>query len=237
MPSTKPAKKSEMLEVRLSYKDKQDLQNKAKAEGLSVSEVVRHLISDYLAQPKSRALSQRIMEIIMRGHTKTKSAIATTGLIILGALTLSPLSNAEDISLNLQGTAIQPVMENGENGLRTRRFETEILLDSGKTVSLGFDGSHLQTENISDLTNENVPETPHSDDLIITVSAKNIDDKVQIDMKILMITPNSEGQATKLVANPKLTANFDEKSTIELELEGNQVFNLVVTPTKLSKSE
>jgi len=59
-PHTKPAKKSETLEVRLSHPDKRALQDKAAFEGRTVSAVVRGLISSYLSQAEPRSKTSHL---------------------------------------------------------------------------------------------------------------------------------------------------------------------------------
>ena len=48
------AKKSEMLEVRVSYETKRKLSARAKSEDRTVSDVVRNLIDSYLVHPISK---------------------------------------------------------------------------------------------------------------------------------------------------------------------------------------
>ena len=57
MSGSREPKKSETIEVRLPHKVKSALMNKARAEGMSASEVIRQSIDSYLAQQPKEARS------------------------------------------------------------------------------------------------------------------------------------------------------------------------------------
>jgi hypothetical protein len=216
MPPSKPPKKSEMLEVRLSYEDKKKLQAKARQDGVSVSETVRRLISNYLAPSESRTTLQRLKESIMKNHLKTKSALAAAGIACIGALTFAPLSAADEVGLKLQGSSVQSL----KDGTRTRNFETEILIDEGKTIVLGLDGGLLNEQNISEAKDG---------DLMLTLRVDKTEEGLVLDFKIHQTIENENGVETKLVAKPKLTTSFDTESKIVLNLEENETLSLLVT--------
>lgn len=217
MSSSKRPKKSEMLEVRLSYEDKQNLQHKAHVDGHSVSEVVRQLISNYLNPAKSRTFPQTLMETFMRANRNLKSALAIGAVALIGALSFAPLSNAEEVGLKLKGSAVQSL----KDGTRTRTFDTEILIDEGKTLILGFDGNMLSQKDI-----KNAKEG----DLMLILSANRVDETIVLDFKIHQTMENEEGSKTELIAKPKLTAKFDEETQIILTVAENETLSLSVTP-------
>lgn len=134
----KSSKKSETLEVRISHEDKQALQAKASGEGKTVSHVIRGLISTYLSQPDTRSRPNRLMELIMTLKSKPKSVLAAVLACLALPLTFSSLASAQDVSLLINADYTQPVLENGEEGKRVRRFETEVHMDSDGTATLEY---------------------------------------------------------------------------------------------------
>ncbi len=60
------AKKSEMLEVRLSYEKKEALRKRARDDGQSVSGLVRRLINDHLSQYEVGTSRNLMTEIAMK---------------------------------------------------------------------------------------------------------------------------------------------------------------------------
>ena len=136
----KSPKKSEMLEVRLSHPDKLALQEKAAREGRTVSDVVRGLISSYLSQDAARSKTSSFMELLMALKSKPKS-LALTALACLAApLAFSTFAFADDLSLTLSGEFVEPIIENGEDGKRVRRFTTEVHMDSNETMRVKLSG-------------------------------------------------------------------------------------------------
>lgn len=203
MSSSKPPKKSEMLEVRLSYEDKQRLQRKAQQEGRSVSHVIRQLITTYVKDTEARSFTQKITESLMREHVKLKSTLAATGIIIAGALAVAPLSNADEIGLNFKGSIVQPEGD----GTRTRTFDTDVLVDEGETIS--FVTGHTSTSGFQ-----------------ITFSIKEVEDGFYIDLKL---TDTKEGQA-KIIGEPKLILAKDGEATIHIGSEGVEEYKLTIKP-------
>ncbi len=200
----KSSKKSETLDIRISHADKQALQAKASEEGLTVSHVLRKLISNYLSQPETRSQPNRLMELFMTLKSKPKSVLATALACIALPFTFSSLAAAEEVSLRINGEYTQPVVENGVEGKRIRQFGTDVHFS---------DGGHLEFE----------PFPGSNLSMAITVKEKR--DQLLIEMII------QEGD--KLIAKPSFMTHFDTPIRMEVGEEGGEIFILDALPTKL----
>jgi len=127
----KSSKKSETIEIRVSHEDKQALQAKASSQGRTVSSVIRSLIADYLAKDETRPYSNRLKASLMTLKSKPKSIAATLFACALAPFAYVQYAAAEDISVKLDGEYIVPIVENGEEGTRTRSFSTEVHFENG----------------------------------------------------------------------------------------------------------
>jgi len=135
----KTPKKSESLEVRLSFEDKQALQAKAAKEGRTVSDVIRGLISDYVKPNKARTILNPVTELFMTLKSKPKTLFAclVSSLPIFALpLFLASPATAEDISLTLEGEYTSPEIINDIEGKRVRSFSTEVHLGLEQFISL-----------------------------------------------------------------------------------------------------
>ena len=84
---TREPKKTEMLEIRVSSETKSALQAKARDDGKSVSEVLRHLIAQYLGlQPLAHQRRRNIMRL--------SSLTAGAAALVLAVIALTPSANA-----------------------------------------------------------------------------------------------------------------------------------------------
>ena len=201
----KSPKKSEMLEVRLSHPDKLALQEKAAREGRTVSDVVRGLIASYLSQDAARSKTSSLMELLMALKSKPKS-LAVTALACLAApLAFSTFAFADDISLTLSGEFVEPIIENGEDGKRVRRFTTEVHMDSNETMRVKLSGN---------------PE----DDLAVVVTTNDVEDGVLLKFEIIK---NGD-----VIAMPQLTALYNEAARVEIGHENGEMFMMNAVPAK-----
>lgn len=201
----KSPKKSEMLEVRLSHPDKLALQEKAAREGRTVSDVVRGLISSYLSQDAARSKTSSFMELLMALKSKPKS-LALTALACLAApLAFSTFAFADDISLTLSGEFVEPIIENGEDGKRVRRFTTEVHMDSNETMRVKLSG---------------IPE----DDLAVVVTTKDVENGISLKFEII-----KNGDT---ITMPYLTAFYDEAARVEIENKNGEMFTMNAVPVK-----
>jgi len=201
----KSPKKSEMLEVRLSHPDKLALQEKAADEGRTVSDVVRGLISSYLTQDAARSKPSLFMELLMAIKSKPKSLAATVLACLAAPFAFSTSAFADDISLTLSGEFIEPIIENGEDGKRVRRFSTEVHMDSNETMRVKLSGN---------------PE----DDLAVVVTTKNVENGISLKFEII-----KNGDT---IAMPYLTAFYDEAARVEIENKNGEMFTMNAVPVK-----
>ena len=201
----KSPKKSEMLEVRLSHPDKLALQEKAADEGRTVSDVVRGLISSYLTRDATRSKPSLFMELLMAIKSKPKSLAATVLACLAAPFAFSTFAFADDISLTLSGKFIEPIIENGEDGKRVRRFSTEVHMDSNETMRVKLSGN---------------PE----DDLAVVVTTKNVENGISLKFEII-----KNGDT---IAMPYLTAFYDEAARVEIENKNGEMFTMNAVPVK-----
>jgi len=123
---TREPKKTEMLEIRVSSETKLALQAKARADGKSVSEVLRQLIANYLG-PQTPAPQRR------RNIMRLSSLAAGAAALVLTALALTPPANADGMLLGLSALIDLPTTPNSSE---RRIIETSIQLDYGKEILL-----------------------------------------------------------------------------------------------------
>ncbi|MGB0906003.1 MAG: hypothetical protein ACPGVT_00815 [Maricaulaceae bacterium] len=129
------SKKSENLEVRISYETKLALHRKAKEDGRSVSSVVRSLIEGYLVAPAERPKQRNSSQILSRlkaliGAPKIilTSLIAAAGM----SLVFMPAATADEIAMDISGEIVRPV----DGGTRTKRMKTSLIITEGVTYYL-----------------------------------------------------------------------------------------------------
>ena len=201
----KSPKKSEMLEVRLSHPDKLALQEKAADEGRTVSDVVRGLISSYLSQDAARSKPSLFMELLMAIKSKPKSLAATVLACLAAPFAFSTFAFADDISLTLSGEFIEPIIENGEDGKRVRRFSTEVHMNSNETMRVKLSG---------------YPE----DDLAVVVTTKDVENGVLLKFEII--------ENGDTIAMPYLTSFYNEAARVEIENENGEKFMMNAVPAK-----
>ena len=198
----KSSKKSETIEIRLSYEDKQALQGKASKDGKTVSSVVRGLINEYVSKDETRFYSNWLKAFIMTLKSKPKSIAATLLTCSLAPFAFVHYATAEDISVKLDGAFIVPIVVDGEQGSRTRSFSTEVHFDNGGETMLNL--------------------TP---DMTMLIKVKQSGDSLFIEMAIK--------DNDKLIAEPKLTTQFDTPIRVEIGTEAGETFTLNALPEKL----
>jgi len=201
----KSPKKSEMLEVRLSHPDKLALQDKAAREGRTVSDVVRGLISSYLSQDVARSEPSPFKELFMTLRSKPKSLITAALACLAAPFAISTLAYADDISLVLSGEFVEPIVENGEDGKRVRRFTTEVHMDSNESLRV------------------NLTSNPE-DNLAVLVTTNDLENGVLLKFEII--------QNGEVFAMPQLSAAYDEAARIEIGHENGESFMMNAVPAK-----
>ena len=204
------AKKSEMLEVRVSYETKRKLSARAKSEDRTVSDVVRNLIDSYLAHPISKTHNSKLgdakMFIKNLFTKKPKTAIATMAALLMSPLMIIPSATAENLIIDIKGEHIRPVES---DGVRTRRFETEVELETGTTLKLGFDGQLVTTD----------PDVQIDGDwLSLQINdVENVDGKKILSMTV-SIFGNVKGEDI-VIAEPTLKAVYGEAAEFKMMTE------------------
>ena len=229
----KSPKKSETLEVRLSHPDKVALQDKAAREGRSVSAVVRGLISSYLAQGEPRSQPSRLTELLMTLKRKPKSIAATLACVpILGLLFLLPASaSAEDISLSLKGEYIAAVVENGEEGTRTRRFNTELQITPGHFMTMRLPSLIAQGPKSGLYMVVQVQE--QETDIILGLTLCEVADAPQKHQNVVEMIPINVCETANIIAKPTLTTQFGDRVEFKMGDSAGETFSFSALPKRL----
>lgn len=213
-------KKTEMIEVRISYEAKQALQARAEKERRSVSKIVRHLIYEFLSpetetapMPQTNLMSNLIL--FMKSW-KTKIAIASAAISLPALFMIYPTAAAEQVTLMIDGNIERVVDENGINGINRRAFETNVITDYGNTVQF----------------------QPHST-IKVDLTVHDIKDEGIIPGNLVLVEiklQDSFDSKNITISNPTLEVLLGETARIEVGCEGAEsctkyTFNL--TPAAL----
>ena len=208
----KPQKKSETLEVRISYETKQKLANRAETESRTVSEIVRRLIDSYLTLPASSTETSTSGDAVMRlKHfflEKPKTILAGSAALIASLLFVIPAASADPFMLDMQGEYTQFGVE-GPDSKRIRRFETQIELDFGSTIVMDIGGQSVSLNPI--LVEDGVWLKVKFDEVEIAKGEKAV--------SIILSIIDKANETETVVAQPTLTAAFDETATFMTETE------------------
>ena len=138
---SRPPKKSDVIEVRISHEDKQRLRAKAASDGLSLSAAVRRLIADYLreddaAERETHSLLDRFIMPIKRYPARIA---AGTAALLAAALTLAVPAHAEERSLALSFETVTPE----DDGTRTRSGKTVVTVDDYASFCMSLDTNEM----------------------------------------------------------------------------------------------
>ena len=201
------AKKSENLEVRVSYETKRKLSARAKSEGRTVSDVVRHLIGSYIENPISKTHNSKLGDATMfikkLFTQKPKTAIAMMAALIMSPLLIIPSATAENLILDIEGEHIKPVES---DGVRKRTFETQVELETGTTLKIGFEGK---------LVTNDPDVVPDGDWLSLKINAVEIvDGKKKVSIAI-SIFGNVNGE-DRLIGEPIVQAVYGEVAEFKM---------------------
>ena len=224
-PLKKLTKKSETLEVRISYETKQKLSKQADTENRTVSDLVRSLIHEYLSKPQSSASTFDLRINLMRMKKfitqKPITAFASFAAILAASLSFIPAASAEDIQLNLQGEFIQPEGD----GTRTRRFNTNIISDYGSTVIISVDGLNLiKVPNTSDSSISNLT---LQDGLWVKIktekgATQNSNETLTIYVSII----NTANGDETIIAEPFLTTHLGTPAEVLISSDKKNSYSL-----------
>lgn len=238
----KQPKKSETLEVRLSHPDKLALQDQAAREGRTVSDVVRGLISSYLAQAEPRSKPSRLTELLMTLKSKPKSVLATLAcapLLLVPAL-MPATASAENVSLSLEGEFIAQTAVNGTDGNRVRRFNTEIHIAPGgfmtmrlpSLLSQGPDTGLYMVVQISDFL-ETGHNTKVHDKVVINLSLCEVADAPKKTANLVEMIPIDICAKANILAEPKFITSYGDKVEFKMGDSAGETFTMKATPNKI----
>ncbi len=205
------AKKSEMLEVRLSYEKKEALRKRAQDDGQSVSGLVRRLIDDYLSQYEVGTSRNLMTEIAMKlkklSLQKPKTTFVSLMAVLASGLLFIPSASAKELTLDVMG---EFVSRPNADSTYTKLVEYKLVVESGDTT--GFDFKlNGETYSVSLNANESI-----------------FEDGLEGVLLDVVLTQKSESQMNE-IAHPKLSAVYGESATI-LKDDGTISFLLKIRP-------
>ena len=222
----KSPKKSETLEVRISYETKQDLSKRAETENRTVSDVVRTLIETYLANPArgteplpSGDAAMRFKHLILE---KPKTVLASLAVILGSSLFFMPIANAEPFTLDMQGEYTEFGVE-GPDSKRVRRFETQMELDFGSTIVMSMNGQIVSDKPV--LTQDGMW-------LKVKVDEADMPDGEKSVLIVLSVI-DKVNETETIVAQPRLTAAYDKTASFISETE-TQKYSFKFSPRSKS---
>lgn len=222
----KSPKKSETLEVRISYETKQELSERAELESRTVSDVVRGLLGTYLAKPAVGTKTLPSGDTVMRFKHfilgKLKTVLASLAAIVGSSLLMMPIASAEPFTLDLQGEYTEFGVE-GTDSKRVRRFETQMELDFGSTIVMSINGQFVSNEPILARDGMWLKVAVDETDLLGGEKA------VSVVLSIIDKVNDTE----IVVAQPTLTAAYDETASFISETE-NQKYSFKFLPRSRS---
>ena len=204
MPKLK-SKKSETLEVRVSYNVKNALQQKARLEKKTVSEIVRQLIAQYLTiKPRSILLSNessvyptsfmhRLSQLARRPRAITATVLGLVG----AALIFQSPSIAQDVSLELDGTFVID-----DVGIHSFSEKVDLSFGQEHEFVIGSDANYQITMMVQEVDIE------YGD--------------VQIEFKINRLDDTGD----VMIAQPSLTMDFARNARIELTGEDGGFYGM-----------
>lgn len=208
----KSPKKSETLEVRISYETKQELSERAETENRTVSDVVRTLIDTYLAKPVRGTETLSSGDTVMRFKhfilDKPKTIFASLAAIVGSSLFFMQTASAEPFILDMQGEYTQFGVE-GPDSKRVRRFETQMELDFGSTIVMSINGQFVSDEPV--LTQDGMW-------LKVKVDEADMPDGEKSVLIVLSVI-DRVNETEIIVAQPRLTAAYDETASFISETE------------------
>lgn len=202
------SKKSENIEVRISYEVKQALYKKAKLDRRTVSDIMRELISGYLDAPKLSTEPYKIESPVMLIKSlmqKPKTLLATVLTVVSTSVFLIPNAVAEDIHLNIEGEIINTNTQ-ATTSIAKRRIETSMTMDSGSTFDIDLGTEHMKV-------------LPRDLILRLTVTGTDLKNSQKgVDIKMKLIEMN--GTVENVLAAPHIiTSALDDEANFIAEYE------------------
>ena len=212
-PDRRDAKKTEKLEIRVSYSTKEKLRAKARRDGRSVSATLRSLIEGYLRESEVAQQAGALHTI----RTRPRVLIgALTGIAALVGAQLTTAS-AQDVSLEMSGAfyihdcefTVQEASD-CEVIRKSTKFDTMLELEYDKPVALKFGKDNQYSLSVT--VHEGVANTH------------------QIKLNIL----KSDGVEDQLIATPEMIALDGESARISLQSNNDKPsYEITLNPKRL----
>lgn len=198
-------KKSDSIEIRLSYEAKKELQERAQKEGQPVSYIVRKLIDGYLKNSSSNRLLKPLFEMSMAIKNKLitypKTIIACLTTICLAALFFTSTAIAKDVTIDMDGE----FMKAWEGTKYTSDFSYQLGLDFGKPLDIEV----------------KLGENP----VFISITANKQQGNILLNVSLRDYLGNP-------IARPNFVVKYDEEAKLEMGTEGIEVYALSLVPHK-----
>ncbi len=200
------SKKSESIEVRLPFETKAALAARSKRDGQSMSDVVRLLIEQYLANTHALAPqfsnTKRLFIITRKRAAAVLSALAVSTAIALA--TMAP-SQADDVELSIGGHITQG------------HGKTEITKQNG-TVGIISDGISVIKLNDKVITEYGKPvvisHTVNGTTAYILEFTSRPTDEGNVYISVTI--KHREGGDEKIIATPSITVEYQKNARIEI---------------------
>lgn len=202
------SKKSENLEVRISYSMKNALYEQAKRENRTISNLVRNLITDYLAKKTSTTtLYKEGIALMLVKQVLQKPKTAFVGL--LSAITLGfilvPTANADNILLNIEGEFTNNTPST-PHSTSTRKIRTQLLVDEdGGFFDLNLRTNHIEVQPANLILRLQVNETIWLDG----------ERGVEINMQLI----EKDEEIENILAQPTFTFPLGETSVFSADVD------------------
>lgn len=211
-------KKTEMLEIRVSSETKSALQAKVRADGKTVSDVLRRLIAHYLA---SQTPAHQRWRYIMR-----LSSLAAAAALALTAIALAPPANAGGMLLGLSALIDMPTTPDSSG---RRIIETSIELDYGKEILLCVPAEGEASAAIRAASDESCAFNSAAGYAILLSANAASDDSVLIRAHVL-----GEGETTMPETASAFLVKLDSWAAMQTQSEqGAQSMRLAFFPRRL----
>ncbi|MEQ1817092.1 MAG: ribbon-helix-helix domain-containing protein [Terricaulis sp.] len=216
---TREPKKTETLEIRVSSETKSALQAKARANGRSVSEVLRQMVAQYL-NPQAPDHQRR------RNIMRLSSLAAGAAALVFAAIALAPPASAGGMLLGLSALIDLPTTPNSSG---RRILETSIQLDYGREILVCVPAEGEASARIRAATSEGCVFNGTSGYAILLSANAAPDDSVLIRAHVL-----SDGQTTMPETASALLVKLDSWAAIQTQSEhGAQSMRLTFFPRRL----
>ena len=214
------AKKSETIEIRVSYDTKRQLSKKAQSEGRTVSSVLRALIDGYLTparaaspQPTTGVKISKLKRLLRKPQIIAASALAALST----SLFFIPSAMADDISINILGEIVR-TDQFVPDSVSTKRFETMVLMSNGSMIEIDLGGEKMDVS----------PKPMKMQLQINETHLANGEEGILITMTLIEETDGTE----VIIAQPSLKGALNQPAQFAWGTEGIETFDFKLVPRK-----